>query len=164
MKYTYKHIVVVHGIGDQAPNETVLGFMNEFIRALPREKDHYSVEVHNLIETVDEIKEVKRALAELRPRRSFRPAYIIFHDKQTQTAYVIGFSEVYWKQIPDNYIEQNNKKLPIPIFTWARSINTRFLEAGRAFHLAREAIDNLERMLGLLRVLGIIYKKSGQFL
>jgi len=27
----------VHGIGDQAPNETALGFMNEFIRALPQD-------------------------------------------------------------------------------------------------------------------------------
>ena len=162
MKYTYKHIVVVHGIGDQAPNETVLGFMNEFIRALPR-GNHYSVTVHNLIESVDDIKAASQTIpGVLRPRRSFHPAYIVFSDTQKDVNYVIGFSEVYWKQIPDEYIRQNGDNLPIPIFTWARSINARFLEAGRAFHLAREAIDNLEKMLGLLRVLGIIYKKSGQ--
>jgi hypothetical protein len=28
LPYTDKHIVVVHGIGDQLPNETALGFMN----------------------------------------------------------------------------------------------------------------------------------------
>ena len=122
MTYTYKHIVVVHGIGDQAPNETVLGFMNEFIRALPREQSRYSVIVDNLVESVDDIKQVTAqaqvAPALLRPTRSFRPAYIIFSDAQKQTNYVIGFSEVYWKQIPDEYIRRNENNPPIPIFTW----------------------------------------------
>ena len=94
MDYTYKHIVVVHGIGDQAPNETVLGFMNEFIRALPCEQRRYSVTINNLVESVDDI---KQAAARFQPRRSFRPAYIIFSDAQKQMHYVIGFSEVYWK-------------------------------------------------------------------
>ena len=95
MKYTYKHIVVVHGIGDQAPNETVLGFMNEFIRALPR-GNHYSVTVHNLIESVDDIKAASQTIpGVLRPRRSFHPAYIVFSDTQKDVNYVIGFSEVY---------------------------------------------------------------------
>lgn len=161
--YTYKHIVVVHGIGDQAPNETVLEFMNEFLRALPCQKDRYSVEVHNLIETVDEIKAARQSLSRESPTRSFNPAYIIFHDEKEKTRHVIGFSEVYWKQIPDNYIRQNNGNLPIPIFIWTHSINTRFLQHGRLFHIVRESIDNIEKMLGLLHILSIFYKKSGQF-
>ena len=33
-KTLYKHIVVVHGIGDQQLNETGVNFMNELCRAL----------------------------------------------------------------------------------------------------------------------------------
>ena len=34
-KTFYKHIVIVHGIGEQQLNETGVDFMNEFCRALP---------------------------------------------------------------------------------------------------------------------------------
>lgn len=189
VKYTYKHIVIVHGIGDQAPNETALNFMNGLIRALP-EGNRYSVEVHNLIESVDEIQkaktveedpiskltrvllkkedgtretEDKQAAEPVRPRRSFCPAYIIFKDTNQKTNYVIGFSEVYWKHIPDDYIK-NNSGLPIPLFTWAHSVNTRFLGKDKAsLNEAREAIDNLEKMLRLIKMLGRIYKQSERF-
>lgn|GEM_PF-3406379 len=171
--YTYKHIVIVHGMGEAAPNETALNFMNEFMRALPRDKG--SVDVFNLVESVDDIKDAKKIeygdKDDLpRPRRSFTPAYIIF--KNGSANHVIGFSEVYWKQIPDHYLEQNGGHLPIPISTWAHSINTRFLryeiEGGnkwrtyRRFRKINEVIDNVEKMLKILTRLATIYKKSGE--
>lgn len=179
--YTYKHIVIVHGMGEAAPNETALGFMNEFIRALP-DGEGYSVDVFNFVQSVDDIKEAKEIEptdedAPLRPRRSFTPAYIIF--KNGNTNHVIGFSEVYWKQIPDHYLEQNGGHLPIPISTWAHSINTRFMrgeirsggkkkslkknyDIHRRFRKINEVIDNVEKMLKILTRLAAIYKKSGE--
>ena len=148
--YNYKHIVVVHGIGNQAPNETALGFMNEFIRALPLEGAR-KLSVHNLIESVD-------ALAAEKPEesRKFQPAFVTYSDAKSVN--VIGFSEVYWQPITNGFIKKNEDQLPIPISTWAHSIATRLLGAGTGqstFALAgwRAAIENLET---LLRVLGKI--------
>ncbi len=148
--YTYKHIVVVHGIGDQKPNETALGFMNEFVRALPRQKGRYVVDVFNLIENVDEATRL-------------RPAFFIFRDLAKNTHHVIGFSEVYWQPVMDEQLAKNHGQPPIPVFTWAHSINARLLDRPeRVFHRAREVMDNLERMLSDLKKLAAIYKKSGQ--
>ena len=163
MKYHYKHIVVVHGMGNQAPNETSLGFMNEFIRALPRE--NHCVKVDNLIEQVlpksDSSKNTSNS-AQQKPRKSFKPAYLIFHHESNP--HVISFSEVYWKQIPDHYICSNKGHLPIPIFTWFRSINTRlFPTADEKFHRSRQVIDNLEKMLRLAKNLFGYFKKSREF-
>src|SRR5439155_8377726 len=44
----------------------------------------------------------------------------------------------------------------------AHSVNTRLFHGGPRFRTAREAIDNLETMLDLIKRLAVIYKKSGQ--
>ncbi len=160
--FHYKHVVVVHGIGDQAPNETVLGFMNEFVRALPRQAGRYSVELYNLIETVDDVS-LTGPRAASKPARSFQPAYLTFTDERKGEQHVIGFSEVYWQHIPKRYLDANDGRLPIPIFTWARSINARLLRPQKAFRLASQAIDNLERLLKLTKTLASMYAKSEQF-
>ena len=168
MNYQFKHIVVVHGIGDQAPNETVLGFMNEFIRALPTEG--FKVTVDNLIENVDAIKDSvnitsdrKEHFNTIAPLRSFHPSYFIFTDLKKNIRHVIGFSEVYWKQIPDEYIKQNSENLPIPIFTWAHSVNTRLQGSPRRYHLAQDAINNIEKLLKLSRLFAVFGKKSDTY-
>lgn len=195
MKYHYKHIVVVHGMGNQAPNETCLGFMNEFIRALPRnckgktcaektcaektctektcaekKENKYCVEVHNLISRVQLASEDSCSVssknssgsAQQKPRKSFKPAYLTF--RENSNCHVISFSEVYWKQIPDSDIRSNDGHLPIPIFTWFRSINTRlFPTADEKFHLSRQVIDNLEKMLRLAKSLFGYFNKSRDF-
>ena len=157
-KYCYKHIVVVHGIGDQAPNETALGFMNEFIRALPQDENRH-LTVRNLVESVDRMKDTERA----GHKRAFRPANVVYSDKKADTVTVVGFSEVYWQPIAEQYIEQNKGNLPIPIFTWARSITTRLLEPGYDYSQWRDAIENLEKMLRLLDKLAVVSKKTEIF-
>src|SRR5216684_8514680 len=72
--YTHIHICVVHGIGNQVPNETALNFMNHCLRALPQGSG-YSVEVDNLIESVDDVSSAAPANA---PSRSFHPAFLVF--------------------------------------------------------------------------------------
>jgi hypothetical protein len=156
--YNYKHVVVVHGIGNQAPNETALGFMNEFIRALPL-ADGRELRVHNLIESVDGLLQAKPGQL-----KKFQPAYVTYSDGKSVS--VIGFSEVYWQPITNSYIEENGGHLPIPIFTWAHSVATRLLSAdqGRSVYALagwRAAIDNLEIMLQLLGALaGLAGKKE----
>lgn len=158
--YTHKHIVVVHGIGDQAPNETALNFMNHFLRALP-EGPGYSVEVDNLIESVDDIRGAAPAGA---PARSFRPAFLVFTSDHAKRNYVIGFSEVYWQHITNAYLARNEGAPPIPIFIWAHSVNTRMLGHTARFEEVRSVIDNLETMLGLVSKLAVIFRKSETFL
>lgn len=154
----HKHVVVVHGIGDQKPNETVIGFMNEFVRSLP---DHIrdTVHVHNLLETVGAGTATPSASS--RALTSGHPAYLILEDRGQKV--LLSFSEVYWQPITNAYLAVNEGIPPIPIFTWAHSINTRMFHGGASFHIAREAIDNLEILLRLLRNLAVIYKKSGDF-
>jgi hypothetical protein len=154
--YTHTHIVVVHGIGDQAPNETALNFMNHFLRALPR-GSHYRVEVDNLIESVDDIVQVAPSGA---PARSFHPAFLVFTSDLARQNYVIGFSEIYWQHITNACLARNGGRPPIPIFVWAHSINTRMLGQNYPFETYRDIIENLEKMLGLIRMLAVIFKKS----
>jgi hypothetical protein len=143
----FKHVVVVHGIGDQKSNETVIGFMNEFIRSMP-EEIRKQVHIHNLVGgPVD-------------TPRVGQPAYITIGDRNAPD-YVIAFSEVYWQPVTNKYLEVFHQP-PIPIFPWAHSVNTRLFHGGAGYRKAREAIDNLETMLGLIRRLATIYKKSGQ--
>lgn len=156
IRYRYKHIIVVHGIGDQAPNETALGFMNEFIHALPQNQSN-RLTVNNLIESVDHIRDPETT----GHKRSFQPANIVYSDATTVN--VIGFSEVYWQPITDQYFEINRKNLPIPIFTWAHSISTRLLEPGRRFAQWRSAIENLEKTLQLAKQLAALSKKLALF-
>lgn len=161
MTYIYKHLVIVHGIGDQAPNETALEFMNEFIRALPGQEEGFSVDVHNLIA---DLEPAQTSSDTPRRQHTFRPSYFIFtdsRDPKNPIRHVIGFSEVFWRHIPDQYIDQNEGQLLIPIFTWSHSINTRFLEGGSDFHKAKDAINNFEKMIKMLSNLAMIYKKSG---
>lgn len=143
----YKHLVIVHGIGDQRLNETSISFMSEFIRSLPPAVRD-TVEVHNLVERID----VPR-------NKAARPAYITCAIDGRE--YVLAFSEVYWQPVPNEYLKRNDDNPPVPVFTWAHSINTRLLHGGPRYQTARDAIDNLETMLGLLKRLAAIYKKSG---
>ena len=157
-QFMYKHLVVVHGIGDQVPNETSLNFMNHFLRALPRGEGHH-LEVKTLIQSVHS-PDAKRSCSR------FDPSYVVFTNGTTQ--YVIGFSEVFWQDITYSYLAGEGKIPPIPIFIWAHSVNTRLLRNGnghnRNFYEAREAIDNLESILKLVAALARIYKRSAQFL
>ncbi len=154
--YTHIHICVVHGIGNQVPNETALNFMNHCLRALPQGSG-YSVEVDNLIESVDDVSSAAPANA---PSRSFHPAFLVFTSDPEKHNYVIGFSEVYWQNITNAYLTRNDGGPPIPIFIWAHSINTRMLGHTANFHKIRSVINNLETMLGLVRKLAVIFKKS----
>jgi hypothetical protein len=153
--YHYKHLVIVHGIGDQVPNETSLNFMNQLLRALPNGQG-FTLQVDNLIESVDDVK----TQAPGKPDRTYRPAFAVFVSDAAQCNFVIGFSEVYWQHITNGYLQKFQGSPPVPIFVWAHSINTRFLREGWQFHTAREAIDNLEKLLGLTQKLALIYKKA----
>lgn len=150
MACLYKHLIIVHGIGDQKPNETGISFMSEFIRALPPEE--YEVIVDNLVEGID---------ADNRPR----PAFIIVRRRQDH--FVLGFSELYWQPITNKFVDDNGQP-PIPIFPWAHSINCRLRDrpdrkgkrTGLTFRRAREVIDNLEKLLKAVARLARIYKRS----
>ena len=156
--YTHSHIVVVHGIGDQAPNETALNFMNNFVRALPTDPaTGYTVEVDNLIESVDD---VRAKAPDGAPARSFRPAFLVLTNRHDRRNYVIGFSEVYWQNITNGYLGNNGGEPPIPIFVWAHSINARMLRQGGDFADYRKTIDNLEKLFGNLRMLAVLLKGS----
>lgn len=157
MEYRYKHIVVVHGIGDQARNETALGFVNELARALPQGED-YTVKVDNLIESVDSM-----LGKDTRKECPVQPPQFRFVDNKRQIEFIIGFSEVYWQDITNGYLKENDGQLPLPLFTWARSLNTRLLKDPRTYALAIGAIDNIEKLLGLGRLLAFINKQSARF-
>ena len=158
--YHHIHICVVHGIGDQVPNETALNFMNNFLRALPQGCE-YKIEVDNLIESVDDIREDPGIG---KPPRSFRPAFLVFTSDHEQRNYVIGFSEVYWQNITNAYLAKNDGAPPIPIFVWAHSVNTRLLNATATFKKVRTVIDNVEKLLRLLERLALIFKKTETFI
>jgi hypothetical protein len=143
--YRLKHLVIVHGIGDQQSNETVINFMNEFVRAMPPVVRD-TVDIHNLVEQHDVAMDVER------------PAYLVLQDQGQ--GHVIAFSEVFWQPVTNEYLKVHHQP-PIPIFPWAHSINTRLFKGGQDFRTAREAIDNLETMLNLFKRLATIYKKSG---
>ena len=153
MAYAFKHLVIVHGMGEEQKNETVINFMNEFVRAMP-DKVRRTVDIHNLVEQLDPKK--GGPLLRAGPPRG-RPAYLLLRDGGTR--YVIAFSEVYWKPVTNAYLEKH-KQPPIPIFSWAHSINLRLFKGGKAYRKGREAIENLETMLGLVKSLALIYKKS----
>jgi len=161
-KHQYKHIVVVHGIGDQEPNETVLHFMNQFARVLPCGTG-YKVEPDNLIEGVDEIVARKSKAREGERRSSFRPAFLVFTDENAGVKHVFGFSEVYWQPITNGYLKDNEWHLPIPIFTWAHSINTRLLGPDGDLAKWRSAIDNMEALLKVVKKISILSKKARDF-
>ena len=150
MPTRYKHIVIVHGIGDQAPNETSINFMNHFFRALPSGPE-YSLKVHNLISSVDppDAKNPK-----------FRPAFAEFKHRDGEC--VIGFSEVYWQDVTNEILKKFHKCTPIPIFIWAHAINTHFM--GKDFYAARDVITNLESLLSIADNLSLILKRAGIFL
>jgi hypothetical protein len=152
--YSFQHLVIVHGIGDEQKNETVINFMNEFVRAMP-EAVRDTVDIHNLVEQPDP---KKGGLLLRSGPPDGRPAYLLLRDQGKP--YVIAFSEVYWKPVTNGYIERH-KQPPIPIFPWAHSINLRLFKGGKSYRTGREAIENLETMLGLVKRLALIYKKSG---
>jgi hypothetical protein len=143
----YKHLVIVHGIGDQKPNETALGFMNEFLRQLPQGTG-CELGVHNLIEGVDLVK------------NKLRPVFIEY--QCGANTFVIGFSEVYWQNVTDGFLAAHKNGPPIPVFPWAHSIGTR-LQSQRGVRLWREAVTNIERILGLTRYLARLLKKHMEF-
>src|SRR5437016_10035727 len=95
MGYTFKHLVIVHGIGDQQMNETIINFMNEFVRAMP-DAIRNTVDVHNLVEREDPGK------GSPDPPKS-RPAYLLLDD--SGKGYVIGFSEVFWQPVTNEYLK-----------------------------------------------------------
>jgi len=142
----YKHLVIVHGIGDQLRNETSISFMSEFVRALP-EAIQRTVRVHNLVERIGNLTE-----------DAAEPAFLTCTIEKRD--YVFAFSEVYWQPVTNGYLGNNDDNPPVPIFTWAHSINTRLLHGGPRFQAARDAIDNLEKMLLMLKWLAAINKKS----
>jgi hypothetical protein len=146
----YKHLVIVHGIGDQAPNETSINFMNHFFRALPA-GNGYRLAVHNLITTVDPPGAAHPVV---------RPAYGVLERYGRET--VIGFSEVFWQDITNNVLGRFKQGTPVPMFVWAHSINTRLL--GPHYYRARDAIDNLESLLGIVQKLALIFKKADVFM
>lgn len=160
MEYRYKHIVVVHGIGNQEPNETALNFMNEFIYTL-REDRKGEVFMYNLIESVDNLAQAPSPTHS----RKFQPANIIYTDysrPNDPVINIIGFSEVYWQPITNGYLDKD-EKLPIPIFTWARTIANRLYDPGRDLTKWRLAIENLEKILRYLKWLAIHFKKAELF-
>jgi hypothetical protein len=122
--------------------------------------DGCSVEVDNLIDSVDDVRFKPKPGA---PDRSFHPSYFVYVDKRAGRNCIVGFSEVFWQHITNKYLGNFAGGPPIPIFTWAHSINTRFLRHGAEFHIAQEGIDSLETMLQLMRKLGIILKKADRF-
>jgi hypothetical protein len=149
----YKHIVVVHGIGEEQLNETGVNFMNELCRALPSGGDR-KLTVVNL---------VTRDTPLLVPGKSV-PAYVVFTNAGDH--YYIGFSEVYWQPVTKGYLASHQNRLPVPVFTWAHSINSRIRggkRAGQSLSGWREAIDNLETLLGLLDKLATISRKTKLF-
>jgi hypothetical protein len=129
--------------------------MNNFLRALPESRG-CELEVDNLIESVDP--PANATAANGAPAR-FAPAFVRF--QKGNDRFLIGFSEVYWQDITNSYLMGEKKDPPIPVFVWAHSVNARMLKHGRMFHIAREAIDNLEGLLGLARTISLLYKKSG---
>ena len=150
MPLPYKHLVIVHGIGDQAPNETSINFMNNFLRALPQGKG-FSLQVHNLITTVDPPEKDPQVI---------RPAYAEYTWPAGQC--VIGFSEVFWQDITNDILTEFDMHPPVPMFVWAHSINTRFM--GPNFYRARDTISNLESLLGIVDKLAVIFKRAGVFM
>src|SRR5262249_46672661 len=88
--YRYKHLVIVHGIGDQVPNETSLNFMNQFLRALPRGQG-FELQVDNLIESVDDV----RTQSPGNPDPPPPPGFVVFASTAAKCNLVIVFTEVY---------------------------------------------------------------------
>src|SRR5258707_779088 len=149
MGLAYKHLVIVHGIGDQVPNETSVNFMNNLLRALP-EGPEYALKVHNLITTVDP------------PggKQKFRPAFAEFDHPGGKC--VIGFSEVYWQNITHGVLGEFQGGTPVPMFVWAHSLNTRLMT--KDFYRARDVISNLETLLGIVDKLATIFKRAEVFM
>jgi hypothetical protein len=149
---TYKHIVVVHGIGNQKPAETALQFMNEFCRALPS-GGSYKLKINNLVPPLDWM--VRHLPSE--------PSYIEFTDTKTDERHIIGFSEVYWQELTHDYLKNHDGVPPIPIFTWAHSINTRLIGHGHNYSQWRDAISNLESILRLSAKLALLARGDETF-
>ena len=115
----------------------------------------YTLEVDNLVSRVTDV---------LVPGAS-EPAYVVW-GTPAGDRYFIGFSEVYWQPVTNGYLKGHNQQLPIPILTWAHSINSRIRgddRAGQSLSARREAIDNAEALLGLLDKLAVVSKKSKLF-
>src|SRR5262249_26576559 len=163
-RYRYKHIVVVHGIGDQAPNETALGFMNELTRVLPQDASS-RLTVLNLVESVDRLTAPPAEKGTPPRSKAFQPANIVYAREESgiTEVNVVGFSEVYWQPIAEYYIKENGGNLPIPIFTWARSITNRLPMRIYDFAQWRSAIENLEKILKLLKSLAFISDQTKLF-
>jgi hypothetical protein len=160
---SYKHLAIVHGIGDQVPNETSLIFMNSFLRALPTGPG-YELQVDNLIGSLTLPGKAEETAGGPESPKRFEPSVAVFTDHLNKRKAVIGFSEAYWQDITTGYIEANKGAPPIPIFVWANSINTRLLRDGRRFYTVRDAIDNLDAILKNVAQLATIFKQSATFL
>lgn len=156
MSATYKHIVIVHGIGDQQPNETAFGFMNAFLLNLP--VDRYQVQVQSFFEEAPDEKLRTEVTDGTERKCLFHPAYFTVSDVQNKRNLVIGFSEVYWQ----NIARAHQSRLPIPILTWARSVATR-LQESTAQRRARKALTNLEALLRMVHGVARFYQRSQAF-
>jgi len=171
LPYVYKHLVIVHGIGEQVPNETSLNFMNNFLRALPVGPG-YQLEVDNLIGSLKTpVKKADQKEGSHASPGRFEPSFAVFTDasRKSQDAgqqrkIVIGFSEVYWQDITGEFLKEYHGAPPAPIFVWARSINTRLIREGRVFYTVRDAVDNLEAILKIVEKLALIFKQSKAFI
>jgi hypothetical protein len=125
--------------------------MNEFCRCLP---ETCALTVANLV-TRDSPLLVKGASV---------PAYLFF--TIGEDSYYIGFSEVYWQPITKGYLAAHNGQTPVPVFTWAHSLNCRVRgddRGGQSLSAWREALDNAETLLGLIQKLAVISGKAKTF-
>jgi hypothetical protein len=157
----YKHIVVVHGIGEQVPNETAVNFINELIRALPL--SDFCIDVGSLIELSSE---ATRGAGQRQDhvKNLFQPASFRVTDKRGGQEYVIDFSEVYWQYLVVEYLKSHENLLPMPFFTWAHSLSNRFRQGDtKNYRIARSILDNLETMFMLLDKLAVILKQAKIF-
>jgi hypothetical protein len=81
--------------------------------------------------------------------------------------YYVGFSEVYWQPITKGYLAAHKGQTPVPVFTWAHSINCRIRgndrAPGQTLSAWRESLDNAETLLGLIHKLAVISGKAKAF-
>jgi len=143
---------MVHGIREEKLNETSVNFMNESCRSLP---ETGGLTVKNLVPRD----------TPLPVKGSSVPAYVIF--TTGGDSYYIGFSEVYWQPVTKGYLAAHDGQTPVPICTWAHSLNCRIRgddrAAGQTLPGWREALDNAQTLLGLIQKLALISGKAKIF-
>lgn len=149
----YKHIVVVHGIGDQKRFETMFGFVNEFLRAFAASGRKFEVE--KLVPDLAVMMKAVKAGQHVCPGQ---PAHIRLNASEA-----VGFSEVYWQDIINDLLDEDGAPV-VPVFKWAHSINTRFVSrGGHDGDGWRMAIDNMESILTLSQRIARLTRQDDQF-